>query len=52
MSKEGDIIKFRFAGVWEQGRIMKVIKKGNKILSYKVSDGKYNYSVDRGKIKK
>jgi len=52
MSKIGDTISFRFAGVWESGVVTKVIKKGNKILSYRVRDSKYTYFVDRVNVKK
>jgi hypothetical protein len=52
MSKIGDTIQFRFAGVWESGVVTEVIKKGNKILSYRVKDSKYTYSVDRVNVKK
>jgi hypothetical protein len=52
MSKIGDTIRFRFAGCWESGVVTEVVKKGNKILSYRVKDSKYTYSVDRVNVKK
>ena len=43
--KKGDSIKFIFAGAIEEGVIINVVKRGNKILSYTVSDKKYKYPV-------
>ena len=43
--KKGDSVKFIFAGAIEQGVIIDVRKRGNKILSYTVSDKKYRYPV-------
>jgi len=42
--KEGDKIKFTFAGSQHQGEITDVRKDGNKI-SYRVIDEKYTYPV-------
>ena len=50
--KKGDSIKFTFAGGIEQGVIIDVHKRGNKILSYVVSDEKYKYHVIPEKIVK
>jgi len=50
MRRVGDTIEFRFAGVKEKGIIKGIRKKGSKILSYSVSDGKYNYNVAKEMI--
>tara|TARA_B110000858_G_C17677963_1_gene415157 strand:- start:110 stop:265 length:156 start_codon:yes stop_codon:yes gene_type:complete len=50
--KKGDTINFKFAGGIETGEIIEVEKKGNKIISYTVSDEKYRYSVIPEKIVK
>jgi hypothetical protein len=50
MKKIGDSIEFKFAGGKEKGIIKGINKKGRKILSYSVSDGKYNYNVAKEMI--
>ena len=50
MRRVGDTIEFKFAGGKEKGIIKEIKKKGNKILSYSVSDGKYNYNVVKAMI--
>jgi len=50
MRRVGDTIEFKFAGGKERGTIKEIKKKGNKILSYSVSDGKYNYNVVKDMI--
>jgi len=50
MRRVGDSIEFIFAGGREKGTIKEIKKKGNKILSYSVSDGKYNYNVAKEMI--
>ena len=50
MRRVGDTIEFRFAGGKEKGIIKGIRKKGRKILSYSVSDGKYNYNVAKEMI--
>jgi len=42
--KEGDKIKFTFAGSLHEGKITDVRKDGNKI-SYRAIDEKYTYPV-------
>ena len=50
MRRVGDTIEFKFAGGKERGIIKGISKKGRKILSYSVSDGKYNYNVAKEMI--
>ena len=50
MRRVGDSIEFIFAGGREKGTIKEIKKRGNKILSYSVSDGKYNYNVVKDMI--
>ena len=50
MRKVGDSIEFKFAGAKEKGIIKEINKKGRKILSYSVSDGKYNYNVAKDMV--
>jgi len=50
MRRVGDTIEFKFAGGKERGTIKEIKKKGRKILSYSVSDGKYNYNVAKEMI--
>ena len=50
MRRVGDGLEFRFAGVRETGIIKEINKRGRKIISYSVSDGKYNYSVTKEMI--
>ena len=50
MRKIGDTIEFKFAGAKEKGIIKGINKRGRKILSYSVSDGKYNYNVVKAMI--
>ena len=50
MRKVGDSIEFTFAGAKEKGIIREIHKRGRKILSYSVSDGKYNYNVAKDMI--
>ena len=50
MRKVGDSIEFKFAGGKEKGIIKEIHKKGRKILSYSVSDGKYNYNVAKDMV--
>ena len=50
MRRVGDSIEFIFAGGRERGIIKEIKKRGNKILSYSVSDGKYNYNVAKEMI--
>jgi hypothetical protein len=42
--KVGESISFAFAGITEQGKIIKIEGK-DKNLRYTVSDGKYTYPV-------
>jgi len=46
----GDTIGFIFAGGKEEGKIVAIEKKGNKILSYSVNDGKYSYTITKEQI--
>jgi hypothetical protein len=46
----GDTIGFIFAGGKEEGKIVAIEKKGNKILSYSVDDGKYTYNITKEQI--
>ena len=46
----GDSIEFKFAGAKEGGTIKEIRKKGNKILSYYVWDGYYNYTITKEMI--
>ena len=50
MRRVGDGLEFRFAGSKERGTIKEINKRGRKIISYSVSDGKYNYSVTKEMI--
>ena len=50
MRKVGDSIEFKFAGAKEKGIIKGINKRGRKILSYSVSDGKYNYNVAKDMV--
>ena len=50
MRRVGDRLEFRFAGAKERGTIKEINKRGRKIISYSVSDGKYNYSVTKEMI--
>ena len=50
MRKVGDSIEFKFAGAKEKGIIKGINKRGRKILSYSVSDGKYNYTITKDMI--
>jgi len=50
MRKVGDTLEFYFAGGRERGTIKKINKKGRKIISYSVSDGKYNYRVTKDMV--
>ena len=50
MRKVGDGLEFIFAGSKERGTIKEINKRGRKIISYSVSDGKYNYSVTKEMI--
>jgi|TARA_B110000908_G_C10117875_1_gene386215 hypothetical protein len=45
--KIGDEIGFKFAGGIERGTIRDIEKRGNKILSYSIWDGKYNYTITK-----
>ena len=46
----GDSIEFKFAGGKERGTIKEIRKKGNKILSYSIWDGSYNYTITKEMI--
>ena len=46
----GDTIKFIFAGGNEEGKIVAIEKKGKKILSYSIDDGKYTYNITKEQI--
>ena len=50
MRKVGDSLEFKFAGGKQRGTIKDIEKKGRKILSYSVSDGKYNYRVTKDMV--
>ncbi len=50
MRRVGDSLEFIFAGARETGTIKEIKKKGRKIISYSVSDGKYNYSVTKDMV--
>ena len=50
MRKVGDSLEFNFAGGRKRGRIKEINKKGRKIISYSVSDGKYNYRVTKDMV--
>ena len=50
MRKIGDSIEFKFAGAKERGTITEIRKKGNKILSYSIWDGYYNYTITKEMI--
>jgi len=50
MRRVGDTIEFKFAGGKERGIIKEIKKRGNKILSYSIWDGKYNYNVAKEMI--
>ena len=45
--KKGDKVQFKFAGGIESGTIIEIKKKGNKILSYSIWDGKYKYTITK-----
>ena len=47
MRKIGDTIEFKFAGAKERGTIKEIKKRGNKILSYSIWDGKYKYTITK-----
>lgn len=46
----GDTIQFRFAGSTHKAKIIEIEKKGNKILSYKLNDGWYTYTITKEQI--
>lgn len=46
----GDTIRFIFAGAKEEGTIVAIEKKGNKILFYSIDDGKYSYTITKEQI--
>ena len=46
----GDTIQFRFAGSKEEGKIIDIEKSGNRILSYRISDGTYTYTIDKKQV--
>jgi len=48
--KVGDTIEFKFAGGKEKGTIKEIKKKGNKILSYSIWDGYYNYTITKDMV--
>ena len=48
--KIGDPIEFKFAGGREKGTIKEIKKRGNKILSYSIWDGYYNYTITKEMI--
>ena len=50
MRKVGDTLEFYFAGGKEKGKIKGINKRGRKIISYSVSDGKYNYRVTKDMV--
>ena len=50
MRRVGDTIEFKFAGGIEKGTIKEIKKKGNKILSYSIWDGSYNYTITKDMI--
>jgi hypothetical protein len=48
--KVGDTLEFLFAGSTHIAKIIEIEKKGNKILSYKLNDGKYTYTITKEQI--